>query len=274
MKKSIKLVAMDIDGTLLGKTKKLTSYTKDILKQAGEKGICLVIASGRTLNAIPEMLFNIEGMAYAVTSNGSSIFRLSDRKRIFGTDLTKEQVNALLEFYKDQECPMEVFIEGEAYAAKDYYEHPEQFGASPTAVEYVHTTRRPIEDLYAFVKRHENHIEGINFIVADSERKTAMRKQLEKMDNVYVTSSVPRYIEVSHGDVCKRNAIQWLADELNVHQEEIAAFGDGENDIEMIEYAGFGVAMENGSEDLKRVSDWVAPSVEDDGVARVIKEFF
>ena len=73
MKKSIKLVAMDIDGTLLGKTKKLTSYTKDILKQAGKKGICLVIASGRTLNAIPEMLFNIEGMAYAVTSNGSSI---------------------------------------------------------------------------------------------------------------------------------------------------------------------------------------------------------
>lgn len=274
MKKHIKLVAMDIDGTLLGKTKELTSYTKKVLKQAGRKGIYLVIASGRALNAVPELLFNIEGMAYAITSNGSSIFRLTDKKRIYGKDLTKEQVNDLLEFYKQQQCPMEVFIEGEAFAAKDYYEHPEKFGASPTAVKYVHTTRKPVDDLGAFVKIHENHIEGINFIVSDLERKAAMRKQLEKMDNIYVTSSVPRYIEVSHGDVCKRNAIQWLADELNILREEIAAFGDGENDIEMIEYAGFGVAMENASEDLKCVSDWVAPSVEDDGVARVIEEFF
>ena len=274
MKKDIKLVAMDIDGTLIGKNKYMTDYTRSILKKSGEKGIHLVIASGRAFGAIPKMLLNIEGMEYVITSNGSSIFRIEDKKRIYGKDLDKNQVEELLEFYKKQNVPMEVFVQGEAYASKAYYEHPEIYGASPTAVEYVHTTRTPVEDLENFVLENIKHIEGINFIVNDLVKKEQMRKELEKMSNIYVTSSVPRYIEVSHGDVCKRNAIQWLAAYLNVDRGSIAAFGDGENDIEMIEYAGYGVAMGNAVDSLKAICDRVALTVEEDGVARVIEEFF
>ncbi len=274
MKKEIKLVAMDIDGTLIGKNKYMTDYTRGTLKKAGENGIHLVIASGRAYGAIPKMLLNIEGMTYVITSNGSSIFRIKDKKRIYGKDLETNQVETLLKFYKAQDVPMEVFVQGEAYASRDYYEHPEIYGASPTAVEYVHTTRTPVEELENFVLNNVNHIEGINFIVNDPVKKEQMRRELERMSNIYVTSSVPRYIEVSHGEVCKRNAIQWLADYLNVKQESIAAFGDGENDIEMIEYAGYGVAMGNAVDCLKAVCDRVALTVEEDGVARVIEEFF
>lgn len=274
MRTEIKLVAMDIDGTLLGSTKKLTNYTRKVLKQAAQQGIHLVIASGRALKAVPEALLSIEGMGYIITSNGSSIFRLNDQKRVYGKDMTNKQVNAVMEFYDLYECPMEVFIGGEAYASKLYYEHPEQFGASASAAEYVRTTRKPVDDICAFIRLNCHNIEGINFIVDDPKLKATMRGQLEQMEGIYVTSSVPRYIEVSHGDVCKRNAIQWLAEYLNVNQEEIAAFGDGENDIEMLQYAGIGVAMENGVDSLKCIADKIAPSVENDGVARIIEEFF
>ena len=274
MKQTIKLVAMDIDGTLLGKSKKLTKYTREILKQAGNQGIHLVIASGRALKAIPEMLLNIEGMEYVITSNGSSVFRLSDQKRIYGKDLDKKQIQSLLTFYKMWKCPMEVFIEGEAYASLEYYQHPEDYGASEAGVEYVHTTRTPVDDLIQFVEMNQNRIEGVNYIVDDPQLKKMMRETLESVENLYVTSSVPRYIEVSHGSVCKRNAIDWLAKYLHIYKEEIAAFGDGENDLEMIEYAGYGVAMGNAVDLLKKASDRVAPSVDDDGVAQVLKEFF
>ena len=274
MRKKIKLVAMDVDGTLLGKEKNLTKYTRSVLKQAGENGIHLVIASGRAFGAIPEMLLNIEGMAYVITSNGSSIFRVADRKRIFGQDLEEEQVRQLLTFYKEQNCPMEVFVQGEAYASRDYYEHPEVYGASPSAVEYVHTTRKPVENLEDFTMENIHQIEGINYIVNDPVKKSVMRTELERMQNIYVTSSVPRYIEVSHGEVCKRNAMQWLGRYLNIEQKNMAAFGDGENDIEMIEYAGFGVAMGNAVDALKAAADFVTLSVDEDGVAHVIEEFF
>ena len=89
-----------------------------------------------------------------------------------------------------------------------------------------------------------------------------------------MTSSVPRYIEVSHGDVCKRNAIWWLAKQLNISKEEIAAFGDGENDLEMITCAGYGIAMANGADSIKAVADCVAPSADEDGVAYILKDFF
>ena len=274
MHQSIKLVAMDIDGTLLGKTKTISTYTQNILTEAGKAGIHLVIASGRALQAIPEMLLNIEGMAYVITSNGSSIFRLSDKKRVYGKDLETHQIDRLLELYEQGGCPMEVFIKGKAYASEEYYEHPEAYGASETGREYVRTTRKPVKNLSEFVKENTDCIEGINYIVKNPKEKERMRQLLESIEDIYVTSSVPRYIEVSHGDVCKRNAIRWLADFLNVSTEEIAAFGDGENDIEMIEYAGYGVAMENGVDALKAIADRVAPSVDEDGVAHVLKEFF
>ena len=106
------------------------------------------------------------------------------------------------------------------------------------------------------------------------ELKASMRRQLETFEGLYVTSSVPRYIEISHGSVCKRSALLWLAEELNIPQQQIAAFGDGENDLEMIQYAGFGVAMGNAVELLKQASDFIAPPCEEDGVACVLEQFF
>lgn len=270
--REIKLAAMDIDGTLMGKDKILTKRTKEILAKALDQGIHIVVASGRALQAVPEELLELPGMEYVITSNGSSIFRLSDGKRIFRRDMTTEQIRELLAFYEAYDCPMEAFIGGVPYTSRAYFENPQNFGAGPASVEYVRTTRHPVSDMSHFVKEHENEIEGINFIVHDMELKAKMRRSLEAFEGLYVTSSVPRYIEISHGSVCKGSALEWLAMELEIPREQIAAFGDGENDLEMIQYAGFGVAMGNGVPLLKEAADFVASSCADDGVACVLEQ--
>ena len=195
MHQSIKLVAMDIDGTLLGKTKALSTYTQNILTEAGKAGIHLVIASGRALQAIPEMLLNIEGMAYVITSNGSSIFRLSDKKRVYGKDLETYQIDRLLELYEQWGCPMEVFIEGKAYASEEYYEHPEAYGASETGREYVRTTRKPVKNLSEFVKENTDCIEGINYIVQDLEEKEKCREMLKNVEGQMVSRHYKGFLE-------------------------------------------------------------------------------
>ena len=101
-----------------------------------------------------------------------------------------------------------------------------------------------------------------------------MRRRLEAFEGLYVTSSVPRYIEISHGSVCKRNALEWLAGKLDIPRQQIAAFGDGENDLEMIRYAGLGVAMGNAVELLKQAAVFIAPPCDKDGVACVLEQFF
>lgn len=272
--RKIRLVAMDVDGTLIGKNKILTKRTKEALAAAAAREIHLVVASGRAMQAVPEELIQIPGMEYVITSNGSSVFRLSDRKRIYGRDMTPEQIGQLLKFYEDYDCPMEAFICGVPYTSQKYFDYPEHFGAGPASVQYVRTTRHPVPDMRVFVKNHEKEIEGINFIVHDMEKKAVMRRQLETFEGLYVTSSVPRYIEISHGSVCKRSALEWLAGKLDIPQQQIAAFGDGENDLEMIQYAGLGVAMGNAVELLKQASDFIAPPCNEDGVACVLEQFF
>lgn len=273
MTQMIRLAAMDIDGTLLGRNKKISAYTKSILEEAGRSGIKLVIASGRAFQAIPKELTNIEGMEYVITSNGSSVFRLRDQKRIYGKDLAREHIQIVLKFYDDYFCPMEIFIRGVAYTSFDYYEHPENFGAGPSGVSYVRTTRTPVEDIRGFVNRHQDEIEGINLIVKDAELKAEIREKLAAFKDLYVTSSVPRYIEISHGDVSKQSALKWLAERLDISKEQIIAFGDGENDIEMIEYAGIGVAMGNAVDALKQAADRIGPEADEDGVAAVLGTF-
>ena len=108
-------------------------------------------------------------MEYVITSNGSSVFRLSDSKRIYAQDMTPDQVQRLLAFYKNYDCPMEAFIRGVPYTSTEYFEHPAYFGASPASVEYVRTTRQPVADMRAFAEEHKNEIEGINFILRDME---------------------------------------------------------------------------------------------------------
>ncbi len=271
----IRMVVMDIDGTLIGKEKRISGYTKNILADAVKSDIKLVIASGRPFGAVPEELLLLPGMIGCISSNGSSIFRLPGKERIFARDLEENQVHRIMRCYRLiqnlADIPLEVFIVGRAYASSIYVAEPEKFGAKKKEVDYVTSTRIPVKDMEKFVYEHKTHIEGMNFIIADPYIKSKIVKILQDIKNIYTTSSVPRYIEISHGSVCKWHAILYLAKIEEINIEEIAVFGDGENDLEMVANAGFGVAMGNAVDKLKAAADYIAPDCDEDGAAKVIE---
>ena len=184
----LRLIALDLDGTTLNSQGKVSPYTKEILEKAIQKGIHVVIASGRALSAIPEDVLNIRGLEYIITSNGSSIFELSDSRRIYANDMKPGVVMSVLAIMRDTHFPFEVFIGGHAYTMQAYYDCPTDFGVPERMNHYVRTTRTPVSDMPDFILKHCDDIEGIDMIVPDQTQKqqviAALSQDLESLHHI------------------------------------------------------------------------------------------
>lgn len=266
----ISMIASDIDGTLIDSSGRLTERTKQVLLSAHEAGIHTVIATGRAFTALPATLLQLESIEYVITSNGTSIFKISDGSRIYGKDMPELLVRAVHRIFGRYAYPIEVFIEGQAYAPAAYCENPAAYGNISES--YVRLTRQPVENMDSFIEAHSHHIEGMDIVIDNPQQKEIIRSQLESLSDIYVTSSVEHYIEVAAGGCSKASALAHLSELLGVSLSETIAFGDAENDLEMILECGIGAAMANGCPKLIASADMTAPSNDDDGVASVLEK--
>ena len=126
----IKLIALDLDGTTLKKGAVLSETTRDTLERAIKRGVHVVIATGRVFSALPESIFDIEGLEYVITSNGAHITRLKDMKRIYSdypSETSMEEVRDILTARR--EYPIEVFTDGAAYIDRRVYEDVKENGS-------------------------------------------------------------------------------------------------------------------------------------------------
>ena len=268
----IRLIALDLDGTTLNTDKHISHFTKNILEKAIANGIQVVIASGRARSALPADVLSIDGLRYAITSNGSSIFTLPDFKRIFACDMAPETVDAVLSIASDCGFTYEAFIAGHAYTAQSYYNCAADFGVPERMNSYVRDTRTPVPSMADFIRTHRHEIEGIDFIIPDPSQKERIRNRLLQIPDLYVTGSESYYLELAAGSVSKASALHSLAAILKISPSQIIAFGDGGNDLEMLSYAGRGIAMANAAPALLEAADDVTLSNDEDGVAHYLQK--
>ncbi|MCR4672546.1 MAG: Cof-type HAD-IIB family hydrolase [Lachnospiraceae bacterium] len=266
----IKLIAMDLDGTLLDSRSAVTPETRRAIGLAREAGIVTAAATGRPLSALPDFILDGSLIDFAITSNGSSIFALPDRERIYVRKMPGDTVRSLLEAARGLKATVEVYIDGFAYCAEDYYRKPTDFNLPERMDSYVPATRRPVSGMQDFLEQNIDSIEGLTFITADHALRELIRERVRAVPGIYTTSSAPYYIETANGEVSKANALRHLCSRLGISAEHTATFGDGINDIEMIIYAGTGVAMANSAPELISAADLVTASNDDDGIARFI----
>lgn len=264
---NIRLIALDLDGTTLNSKGHISNLTKKTLEKAIARGIHVVIASGRARSALPADVLAIRGLNYAITSNGSSIYALPHFERIYANDMMPEVIDAVLPIAAGCGFTYEAFISGNAYTARAYYDCPTSFGVPERMNAYVRNTRTPVASMSDFIREHRHEIEGIDLIVPDTGRKKEIQEQLSQIPNLYLTSSESYYIELAAGTVSKASALHELASRLHINPSEIIAFGDGGNDIELITYAGLGVAMQNAAPSLIAAANDITRSNDEDGIA-------
>lgn len=269
----IKCIALDLDRTTLDARGRLSEGNRTALKQAIDRGIHIVVASGRSFHTLPEEIRSFPGIEYAVTGNGAAMYHVPSAKCLHKYLLEKEDVLAIMEETERDAVSYEAFIDGMAYASKEYIENPEAFGASPEAVEYVRTTRCLKEDIVCFIMEKQAVLDSIDIIVNDEVKKRDIWERVQRRTNkVYITSSIRQLIEISHQNAGKHTGVTYFMDLLGLRREEVAAFGDGDNDIDMLLHVGHGIAMENASQGCKEAADYVTKRHDEDGVAYGMRE--
>ena len=270
---SIKVIIMDVDGTLTNSQKIVTPKTKEALLKVQEKGVILILASGRPTSGLRDLAKELEMDKHnglLVCYNGSKVVDCQTEEVLFNQALTVEEAKAVLEHMKkfDRVRPM---IDKDDYMyVTNVYDNYIQFNGKPfNVMEYESRGGKfklcEVDDLAEFVDFE------LNKILTTSDPEYLQEHYQEMMepfkDKLSCMFTGPFYFEFTAQGIDKAKALDTVLIPMGYKKEEMIAFGDGHNDASMVKYAGIGVAMENAVQDLKDVADEVTLSNDEDGIA-------
>ena len=273
MNKRIRMVGLDLDGTLLNEKKELTPYTEKVIEEAIRQGVIVLVATGRPWMGVPEELRTFPGMRYALTSNGARVIDTSTGEVLDEHLLARDLAKKTLEICGKYDTLQEVYFDGQGYAESDKMEHVEKYHHNPNMWNYIRTTRIPTDDIIGLVEGETRNLDKVQALFADMDEREKAWKELEKVEGLELVGSLKYNIEVNAAGVNKGTGLVNLGKLLGISREEIMACGDGDNDTVMLREVGLGVAMANAEEQVKEAADYITLSNEEDGAAMAIEKF-
>ncbi len=269
---SIRLIALDLDGTLLDSKKQLPEQNRTAIEQCISKGIDIVPCTGRTVIGIPETIRGISGIRYAITVNGGMIEDMKEHTVLDSHLMQKETALKLISQVADLPVMYDIYVNGQGISEERFYNHLDQFKISPEIQKLIKKTRLTVPSITQYIMNLKGSVDKVNMFFADLDLRETVKMRLKQRDDVLVSSSLYNNLEFNAPGASKGSALLRLASHLGLSPEETMACGDGENDFSMIQSAGIGVVMENGMADLKAAADYVTGSNDEAGVAQAIKK--
>ena len=266
-----KLVAIDLDGTLVTDEKELTKKTVEVIKEASKKGVKIMISSGRSFYRLERFIDALDlrkENQCTICFNGGMIVENKTKEMLYSKNLNAEEVEELIQLGKALRLPIMIYSRDTHYVE--------------TIPEVVQKNTKNLKGMNLKVvnfnqinfNKPENYIYKVCFI-DKPEKIIEKRKQIseEILKKYEITSSVPEYLEIVKKGIKKSEAIKVVMEKYDIKQDEVMAIGDGENDIEMLDFAGLGIAMENASDFVKGFANDVTTSNNHDGVANAIEKY-
>lgn len=276
--KDIKLVALDLDGTLFDNSSRISERNLTAIRSITDKGIHVVISTGRPFEGIPFDQIKGTGINYAITANGSGIYEISTGKCLYENAMDEELVTPILNFLLTRDIHMDAFIGGKGYTPVQCVETAQKLTVPSSIKNYIITTRTRLDNILQFI--HENQLKvqkmTLNFYPAADgtliDRET-VRKFLVSNPSITTVCGGYNNLEFTRADANKGVGLRKLAEILGVDPDATMAIGDTENDLAIIEAAGIGVAMGNATDAVKARADYVTTTNTKDGVAAAIEHF-
>ena len=268
-KLDVKLIAFDLDDTLLNDERQISDENVAALRECAEKGIYIVLCSGRAEDAILPFVRRLEiagsqAGRFIIAINGCSIFDLHKRQQIF-CRLVESDVLA-----RTNEIAESWGLRSEVYTADTIY-YKEENDWTRLDIELCGLKGVVVPDYDDFIKK------GFTKMLIPGEPEVLQKLQkvlrAEFGERAVIFTSKPYFLEILPPDCGKGEAVTWLANELDIPIEKTMGFGDSMNDESLIKMAGYGVAMLNGLEEIKKIADFVTEKNNNDsGVADFIKK--
>lgn len=267
----IKLLVLDIDGTIAGMSNDIREPVKQAIVAAESRGVKVAVATGRMYRSALRFHSDIGSTLPLICYQGAWIQDMATQKRLRHLPLSKQTALQILDHFEAPDLrsllSIHFYIDDKLYV-------PEITAATRIYAERSGIEPIVIEDLRRDIPGEPTKVLALcqNPGVLD-DLHISIRERYTPAE-LYLTRSVSTFFEATHPSANKGDAVRYLAEELlGLQAANVMAIGDNFNDLEMISYAGVGVAMGNAPDGVKAVANWVAPDVEDDGVAAAIEQF-
>lgn len=270
----IKLVALDLDGTTLNEDGWMTETTRQAIENAISAGFLVVPTTGRTLSEIPDEVMAIPGIRFAIVSNGASIMDLEKDEEIYSDLISLDSAKILFDLLYAQNLVFQAYSEGVSFCDERFM--PEVIGffnRHGANYSWIAERIRFVKNLPVYFEKAHRHVEKITVNTLVGEARVIIEKALTEMPSVTITSSDPRNMEINSVTANKGAALKQLSLGLGLTPEQVMAVGDGNNDIEMLGFAGFSIAMGNAVPEAKLAASYITVSNNDGGVAVAFRKF-
>mgnify|MGYP001624022981 FL=1 len=286
-----KIVAVDLDGTMLNSYGIVTENTKDEIKKVIENGTDVIIASGRPVDSIKTIAQEIGSKNYFIAGNGSIIYDIQNQEIIYEKFLSKEKVLEIIKICEENSISYNVYTENTIIAKSLKYNVLYYHKENLKREEGKRTHITIVNNVAEYIQRMENP-KFLKFTICDESKVVfqSIMKKLKKVSNIEVlevlhmsrkiirqgTEEIPieyYYTEITLKDVDKWNALTYLMEKLNVDRSETIAIGDNINDKKMIENAGVGIVMKGSTPIVTEIADYITDGNNEEGVAKALEKY-
>ena len=287
-----KLVAIDLDGTMLNSYGIVTENTKNTIKKLIQNGVEVIIVSGRPIDSIKTIAKEIESNNYFIAGNGALIYDIKKDEIIYEKYMSKQKVLEIIKICEENSISYNVYTDktilAKALKYNVLYYHKENLKKE----ENKKTNISIVENMYEYVEKLEE-TKFLKITICDDSKSifNSILRKIKQIDDIDVlevshmsrkmikqgTEDVPIeyfYTEISNANVDKWNAIEFLIQKIGIEPEEVIAIGDNVNDKKMIENAGLGIAMKGSTSVVTDVAKDIAQSNDEDGVALILQKYY
>lgn len=279
----IRLVASDIDGTIVGENNVISQKNLDAIHDMQRSNIDLTICTGKPYAMVKNFCKDLQA-SYGIFGNGNQIIDLKTGKELFRKTLSKEEIDICLELAQKENLHIHLYTENEVVTPQLLYMDLRNF-ILKDSVYHSELDFKIVPDIAAYVKENQPTI--FKMVISKSSSLEALKEELEQKTNltIYqikkekqykdtVINKEYEYLDISPSKTNKNDALQTLTKYLELSSSEVMAIGDNLNDIGMLQSFGVGVAVANAYDDVKKVATYTTTnSVENSGFAEAVYKY-
>lgn len=274
----IRLISLDLDGTLLDGGRRLPKRNYEAIRYAGERGIRVIISTGSPYGLMPYDELKGLDISYAITANGSAIYEYKTGKCIYEESIDTDTILTVLEFLLTKDMHIDMFMGGKGYCPSNTKRIVDKLNVPESRKEYIRSNRIWLDSPLAYIREHGLTMQKItmNFYPGQDGQlvhRTEVKEYLEKKNIFRLVSGGWGNLELTKTGVDKGKALKRLCEKLGVSLEDTAAIGDSVNDLDIIKTAGTGIAMGNAMAEVLEAADYVTGTNDECGVAEAIYKF-
>lgn len=272
--KDIRIIALDLDGTLLNANKELTERNYRALEAAAARGIEIVPTTGRFYDAMPQVIRDLPFVNYAITINGAQVAHVRTGDVLYRAEIPWQQAVEIMSVLDTLPVVYDCFMDNAAFMTAALKERIDECTDDPHYRKMVRELRQSVPELKAFITKRGQDVQKSQFFTMDMALRQRMLNELpRRFPGIITTAALLHNVEINHERANKGAAVLALAEHLGCGAENVMAFGDGLNDLSMIRAAGTGVVMANAFDEVKRYADYITDDCDHDGVAAAIEKF-